>query len=223
VLFRSRLFGGRRLLRRQPPRQNKPGAAPAEAVFVVVGLGNPGKEYEATRHNAGFKVADSIAGRIGAPIKRAKFRALVGEGRHAYEGRSAGARVVLVKPQTFMNVSGASVAQAIRFYKADLSRLILVFDDVDIPFGSVRVRAAGGPGTHNGMRSVIAWLGGKEGFPRVRVGIGKPPGEMDIKDYVLGRVSAAERAQMSAAYDRAASAALDVIEFGIDKAMNMHN
>ena len=186
-------------------------------MFLIVGLGNPGKEYEATRHNAGFKAVDRIAERIGAPTQRRKFRALVSEGRHA------GARVAIIKPQTFMNVSGASVAEAVRFYKADISRLVLVFDDVDIPQCSVRVRPSGGPGTHNGMRSVIASLGGREGFPRIRIGIGKPPMGMDIKDYVLGRVRAADRPGMEEAYERAAAAALDIVEFGVEKAMSRHN
>ena len=202
---------------RSTERGTPRGAAQGETLYLIVGLGNPGKEYEATRHNAGFKAADRVADRIGASSYRRKFRALVAEGRHA------GARVAIVKPQTYMNVSGASVAEAIRFYKVDISRLVVIFDDVDIPLFSVRVRAMGGPGTHKGMSSVIAWLGGKEGFPRVRIGIGKQPEGMDIKDYVLGRVRAADRPKMDESFDRAASAALDIVEFGVEKAMSRHN
>jgi PTH1 family peptidyl-tRNA hydrolase len=186
------------------------------APYLIVGLGNPGKEYGATRHNAGFCVIDRIAGETRIGVRKKKFRSLVGEGMH--EGR----RLVLIKPQTYMNLSGEAVAEAVRYYRAEAARLILVYDDADIPFASIRVRASGSPGTHNGMRSVCGCLG-ETSFPRVRVGIGKPPGRMDIKDYVLAKLTVPESEQLANAVARAARAALDIAAVGAEKAMSLHN
>ncbi len=147
-------------------------------MYVVVGLGNPGKKYERTRHNVGFEVLDELAARSGVFIERRKCKALVGE------GAIAGERVALCKPQTFMNLSGESVAQLISWYKPDRDKLIVLFDDVDLPVGKVRFRDSGSAGTHNGMRDIIARIGFSD-FPRIRVGIGRPPKGWDLKDFVL--------------------------------------
>ncbi|MDR1061978.1 MAG: aminoacyl-tRNA hydrolase [Clostridiales bacterium] len=184
--------------------------------YLIIGLGNPGKAYEATRHNAGFCVLDSIAEKTRIGVHRKRAKSLVGEGR--YEGR----KLVLIKPQTYMNLSGEAVAEAVRYYGPAPERLILVYDDADLPFATIRLRPYGSPGTHNGMRSVAEFLGGWK-FPRVRVGIGAPPGRMDIKDYVLARMTAEESGRFSEAVDLAAAAALDIALLGIEKAMNLHN
>jgi PTH1 family peptidyl-tRNA hydrolase len=184
---------------------------------VIAGLGNPEGEYGATRHNAGFRAVDEIARQTGIPVTRRRFRSLVGEGRHP-----DGFKLVLLKPQTFMNESGEALYEAARYYKPARRDIILVYDDVDVPLGAIRVRPAGSPGTHNGMRSVAAFLEGGD-YPRVRIGIGRPPGRMDIKDYVLGRATGAEREAAAAAERAAAAAALDIAALGVDKAMNLHN
>lgn len=147
-------------------------------MYVVVGLGNPGKKYERTRHNVGFDVLDVLARRASMSIERTKCKALVGE------GTIAGQRVALCKPQTFMNLSGESVSQLISWYKPDRDKLIVLFDDVDLPIGKVRFRDSGSAGTHNGMRDIIARIGFTD-FPRIRVGIGRPPEGFDLKDFVL--------------------------------------
>ncbi|MDR1439091.1 MAG: aminoacyl-tRNA hydrolase [Clostridiales bacterium] len=192
------------------------GAPYGGAPYLIVGLGNPGREYEATRHNAGFFAIDMIAERTGIGVHRKKFKSLVGEGRHG------GAKLVLIKPQTYMNLSGEAVAEAVRYYGAAPERLILVYDDADIPFATIRVRPYGSPGTHNGMRSVAECLGGWK-FPRVRVGIGAPPARMDIRDYVLARMAPGESERLAEAAALAAAAAVDIALLGIDKAMNLHN
>jgi PTH1 family peptidyl-tRNA hydrolase len=192
------------------------GGAGGGSPYLIIGLGNPGKAYEATRHNAGFCVIDRIADKTQIGVRKKKGRSLVGEGR--YEGR----KLVLLKPQTYMNLSGEAVAEAVRYYGPAPERLILVYDDADLPFATIRLRPYGSPGTHNGMRSVAEFLGGWK-FPRVRVGIGAPPGQMDIKDYVLARMTAGESGRFAEAVALAADAALDIAMLGIDKSMNLHN
>lgn len=184
-------------------------------VYIIVGLGNPGKKYENTRHNMGFIAVDLIAEEYGIKVDKLKFKALVGE------GRIAGQKVVLVKPQTFMNLSGQSVTEIMNFYKEDIENLIVIYDDIDIPTGSIRLRKKGSAGTHNGMRNIV-YLLGDDGFPRIRVGIGSET-KVDLINYVVGGVSKKEKDLLEDALTKAAKAAVCIIEKGIDKAMNEYN
>lgn len=186
-------------------------------MFVIVGLGNPDKKYEHTRHNVGFDVLSVLSTKLGIPITRSRCKALVGEGAIGQE------KIVLAAPQTYMNLSGESVVQLMQWYKITPQQLIVVYDDVDLDVGRLRIRAAGSAGTHNGMRSIIG-LTGKQDFPRVRVGIGRPqhPGH-DLADYVLGKYSAQERADMFDAFLRAADAVQEIVQNGTEKAMAKFN
>jgi PTH1 family peptidyl-tRNA hydrolase len=180
--------------------------------YVIVGLGNPGRQFERTRHNAGFDVIELLAARHGIRLSRAMCRAKAGE------GRIGAARAVLAQPQTYMNLSGESVKKLVEWYKTDLSRLIICYDDVDLPPGRLRVRAKGSAGTHNGMRSVIYMLG-RDDFARVRVGIGPPPPESNIKDYVLCRYETPEARRMAFdSYTAAAELIEIIISDGVESA-----
>ncbi|MCL2060314.1 MAG: aminoacyl-tRNA hydrolase [Oscillospiraceae bacterium] len=192
------------------------GSAPTET-WLIVGLGNPGGAYEATRHNVGFRTIDAVSGAIEAQVQKKRFSSLVGEGR--FEGK----KIVLIKPQTFMNASGEAVRQALRFYKTGHGNMIVVYDDVDIDLGKIRLRAFGGTGSHNGMRSISDHIGEGAKFPRIRIGIGKQPKNMELRDFVLKRFTAGESALAEAAVSDAAAAALDIVRYGIEKAMNTHN
>lgn len=185
-------------------------------LFIVAGLGNPGTRYENTRHNVGFDTAELLSEKHGIKVSKLKHKAYLGE------GVIEGARVVLAKPQTYMNLSGESIREIIDWYKAPLSNLIIIYDDVDLPLGRVRVRPKGSSGTHNGMKSVIYQLSADD-FPRVRVGIGNPPPEYDIADYVLGRFSAGEREIIDKSIKVAAEAVEEIIKAGVDSAMNKYN
>ncbi|MBR1989382.1 MAG: aminoacyl-tRNA hydrolase [Firmicutes bacterium] len=184
-------------------------------MYIIVGLGNPGKKYENTRHNMGFLTIDRMAEEYGISVDKIKFKALVGE------GRIAGQRVVLVKPQTYMNLSGQSVQEIMHFYKEDIENLIVIYDDLDIPAGKIRVRKKGSAGTHNGMRNIVQMLA-DDGFPRIRVGIG---GEKkgDLIDFVIGGVSKSEMELLREATVQASKAAAAIVEKGIEKAMNEYN
>lgn len=183
-------------------------------MYIIVGLGNPGSKYENTRHNMGFKVIDAMASEFGIDVNRAKFKGLIGEGRIGSE------KVILLKPQTYMNLSGQSVREIMNFYKIPEENLIVIYDDFDLPIGSIRVRKSGGPGTHNGMKSVIQELGSRK-FPRVRVGIGSSDGS--TIQFVIGKVGKDEQQILNEAAEAAASAAADIIRIGIENAMNIHN
>ena len=183
-------------------------------MYIIVGLGNPGSKYENTRHNRGFKAIDAMASEFGIDVNRAKFKGLIGEGRIGSE------KVILLKPQTYMNLSGQSVREIMNFYKIPEENLIVIYDDFDLPIGSIRVRKSGGPGTHNGMKSVIQELGSRK-FPRVRVGIGSSDGS--TIQFVIGKVGKDEQQILNEAAEAAASAATDIIRIGIENAMNIHN
>ena len=186
-------------------------------MYLVIGLGNPGKKYARTHHNVGFDVVEILASRLGISIDRNKCKALVGEGQFA------GQRVALCLPQTFMNLSGESVTQLVSWYKPEYDQLIVVYDDVDLPLGKVRLRAKGSAGTHNGMRSII-YLLGRDDFPRVRVGIGRPPEGWDLADYVLsGYNTQEERETAFAAYQKAAESVEIFIREGCEKAAAFAN
>lgn len=184
-------------------------------MYIIVGLGNPGKQYENTRHNMGFLAVDLLAEKYNIDVNKIKFKALVGE------GRIAGQKVLLVKPQTYMNLSGEAVRQAMDFYKIDPEELIVIYDDIDIPTGTFRIRKKGSPGTHNGMRNIFQHIQTND-FPRIRVGIGS--GKKDnLAGYVTGGISKNEQELLADVLKNSADAAACIIEKGIDKAMNEYN
>ncbi len=186
------------------------------APFLLVGLGNPGREYRDTRHNIGFMLIDRVCKAAGISLMRVQSKALVGTGQ--IEGR----RVVLAKPQTFMNLSGQAVAGLVRFYKTPLSQLLVAHDDLDLPLGTVRLRPGGGSGGQKGMASIIQQLGTQE-FGRLRLGIGRPPGQMDAAAYVLERFTASEQKVLDMVLDRAVEAVKVFIRDGLETAMNRYN
>ncbi|MFC4020693.1 aminoacyl-tRNA hydrolase [Micromonospora sp. GCM10011542] len=185
--------------------------------WLVVGLGNPGREYAGNRHNVGFMAADLLAGRVGAKFGRHKRAvAEVAEGRLGF----GGPKLVLVKPLTYMNLSGGPVAALAQFYKVPPGQVIAVHDELDIAFGQVRVKCGGGEGGHNGLRSMSKSLGTKE-YVRVRFGIGRPPGRQDPADYVLSDFGAAERKELDFLVDRAADVVESVVVKGVEPTQNL--
>jgi len=185
---------------------------------MVVGLGNPGEQYAGTRHNAGFEVVERLARRAGATWRRSRQAVA----QCAVAEWTGGDRVLLVKPLTYMNASGEAVAALARWHRLRPSEIVVVYDDVDLPLGAVRVRARGGSGGHRGMASVIEQLG-DEGIPRVRIGIGRGRGDRDTVAHVLSRFEADERPLAEAAMDRAAAAVDAVLTHGVERAMNEFN
>ena len=186
--------------------------------YIIVGLGNPGAQYARTRHNAGWEALDVLSRRWNAPLNKKKFDGLIGE------TNVAGSRVILCKPQTFMNASGECVQPLLQWYKCPLDHLIVLYDDIDLPLGRLRVRKSGSAGTHNGMRSILQQLGGQQGFPRVRVGVGAKPEGWDLADWVLSTYRLAEeRAEVEKAFDKAADVVEDWLKNGIDHAMQLGN
>jgi PTH1 family peptidyl-tRNA hydrolase len=184
--------------------------------FLLVGFGNPGREYINTRHNIGFMLIDRLAVRLNAHGMKLQSKAIVMSA--LYEER----KVILAKPQTYMNLSGQSVQGLLHFYKLPPENLLVAHDDLDLPFGTLRIRPAGGPGGQRGMASTIEQLGTKE-FPRLRLGIGRPPGRMDPKDYVLQDFSKDDIKLLPEVLDRAADAALEYLLKGLNAAMNKYN
>ena len=184
--------------------------------FLIVGLGNPGREYKDTRHNIGFMMIDHLAEKIGARGMKVQSKAIVISGLHQER------KLILAKPQTYMNLSGQSVQGLLHFYKIPLENLIIAHDDMDIPFGTIRIRPTGGPGGQRGMANTIELLGTKD-FPRLRLGIGRPPGRMDPKDYVLQNFSKDEIKTMPDLLSRASNAALEFVIKGLNAAMNKYN
>ena len=184
-------------------------------MYMIVGLGNPGKKYDSTRHNIGFEVLDYMAREFSMPIVKPKFKALIAE------GRIAGEKVILVKPQTFMNLSGESVMSIVKYYDAPLENLIVVYDDIDTELGKIRIRKKGSGGTHNGMRNIIALLA-KDDFPRIRVGIGKPVNK-ELVNYVLERFAKDEIPSMEDAVVNASKSIIAILKENVDKAMNDFN
>jgi PTH1 family peptidyl-tRNA hydrolase len=181
--------------------------------WLVVGLGNPGPDYAGNRHNAGFMVLDVLAGTAGGRFKSHRARADV------LEGRLAGRRVVLAKPKTYMNESGGPVKALCDFYKIPIERLIVVHDELDIPYGTLRLKRGGGDNGHNGLRSITKSLGGRD-YLRVRFGIGRPPGRMDAAAFVLRDFSGTERKELDLNAGRAADAVEALLTEGLDRAQN---
>ena len=186
-------------------------------MYIIVGLGNPGKEYGGTRHNIGFDVIELLAGQENISVAEKKHKALIGK------GVVAGQRCILAKPQTFMNLSGESVRALLDYYKADeKEELIVIADDVSLDGGQIRIRKKGSAGGHNGLKNIIAMLG-HDTFIRVKMGVGEKPRGWDLADYVLGRFSGPERKIMDEAAERAADAIRSIITQGADAAMNDFN
>lgn len=185
--------------------------------WIVVFLGNPGTKYDKTRHNAGFMTADKCEKATGARITRVRFRALTDQTRVGEE------TVLLMKPQTYMNLSGEAVGEAAKFYKVPPERVLVVSDDVSLPTGKLRIRAKGSAGGHNGLKSIIQHLG-TDAFPRVKIGVGAPPHpDYDMADWVLGRFTGKDAQDMDAACARAWEAVETVITQGTEKAMSQFN
>lgn len=185
-------------------------------MYIIVGLGNPGKEYEGTRHNAGFMVIDKLADEYNISVDTKKHKALVGKG--VIEGN----QVLLVKPQTYMNLSGESLAEVMNYYKADLDDLIVIFDDISLPPGKLRLRPKGSAGGHNGIKSIIAHLGTQE-FQRIKVGVGDKPKQYDLADWVLGHFSKEDLELMQDGVKKASQAAIAIMNEGIESGMNKFN
>lgn len=184
-------------------------------MYLIVGLGNPEKDYANTRHNMGFNVINRLAEKYEIKVNKTKFKALYGI------GIINGEKFMLLKPQTFMNLSGDSVKEVIDYYKIDLSEILVVYDDMDIEPGLIRIRKSGSPGTHNGIKSVTHCLN-SQNFARVRVGIGKPQDE-NFMEYVIGAIDSEEKKKLEDGVNKAASAICAIIEHGIDFAMNNFN
>ncbi|MEF9939804.1 MAG: aminoacyl-tRNA hydrolase [Clostridium sp.] len=185
-------------------------------MYIIAGLGNPGKEYEGTRHNTGFMTIDVLADRYNIDIREKAHKALIGKG--VIEGQ----KVILVKPQTYMNLSGESIRSVMDFYKVTPENFIVIFDDISLEPGQLRIRKKGSAGGHNGIKNIIAQLGTQE-FARIKVGVGAKPSRMDLADYVLGHFSKGEKVLMEQAYKDGAAAAADMMTAGIDDAMNQFN
>ena len=184
--------------------------------WLLVCLGNPGKEYANTRHNIGFLAADALEKRTGVKFNKLKYRALTGE------VTLGGQRVLVVKPQTYMNLSGEAVKLAGGFYKIPPERILVLYDDVSLPLGKLRVRASGSAGGHNGIKNIIAHLG-TDAFPRIKVGVGAPQREDGLVDWVIGSFTASERKVVDEAINKALDAAACVIEKGVSEAQNRFN
>ena len=189
----------------------------APVSWLIVGLGNPGGDYENTRHNVGFAVADELARRGGFSIQRAKFKALTAAASIGGQG------ALVMKPTTYMNLSGEAVGEAARFYKLAPQRVLVISDDVDLPLGKLRLRASGSAGGHNGLKSIIQHLGSDQ-FPRLKVGVGgKPHPDYDLADWVLGKLTGEDKKVMDEAVKRAADAIECLLKDGAEKAMNQFN
>ncbi len=185
--------------------------------WLIVGLGNPGREYARTRHNVGFRAVDLLAEQAGVKIDRLKFRALT------HSAELAGQKLLLLKPETYMNSSGEAVQLAAMFYKLPISRVLVLSDDISLPVGKIRVRAEGSAGGHNGLKSIIAQLGSQD-FPRIRVGVGaKPHPDYDLADWVLSNFSQEEETALAPAIEHAAAAALELIKNGPAMAASRFN
>ena len=186
-------------------------------MFIIAGLGNPTLQYEGTRHNAGFDVIDTLAGKYNISVDGRKNRALIGKG--IIEGK----KVILAKPQTYMNLSGESLGGLVDYYKVDEeSEFLVVYDDISLDVGQLRIRKKGSAGGHNGMKNIISHLG-TEVFPRIKVGVGEKPKKYDLADYVLSRFSKEERAIMEEGYQKAVEAVEMILRGEMDAAMNKFN
>ena len=183
---------------------------------LIAGLGNPGREYDGSRHNAGFMALDALAGQLGISVETKKWKGLIGQ------GMLEGEKVLLVKPQTYMNLSGECIRAIVDFYKIEPEDVLVLFDDISLDVGQLRIRKKGSAGGHNGIKSMIACLGTMD-FPRIKIGIGEKPPKMDLADYVLGHFPPEELRLMEEAAKEAAQAVKDIYCQGLDTAMNRYN
>jgi len=183
--------------------------------YLIVGLGNPGRKYRENRHNIGFKVAELLALRHGIVMQRIEMKSVVGK------GQICGASVILAKPQTYMNESGQAIGQLMNYYDIQLTSLLVVYDEIDLPLGTLRLRKSGGSGGHNGMKSIIAHIGND--FPRLRLGVGRPPGKMDAAAYVLRDFKGDDKAVAEEMVGAGVNAVESYLSDGIDMAMNRFN
>ena len=185
-------------------------------MYLIVGLGNPEEEYNHTRHNMGFHVINQLAQKYDIRMNRKKFEGIYGDGKIGDE------KVILLKPQTYMNASGKSIIQFMHFYKLQPENVIVVYDDMDVEPGKIKIRKKGGPGSHNGMKSVIHEIQSQE-VPRIRVGIGRPEEQNQMIEYVIGEITSEEEKKLEEGAEKAREAIGDILEIGIDKAMNQYN
>lgn len=185
-------------------------------MYLIVGLGNLEKEYGGTRHNMGFNTINKLAKQYDIEVNKSKFKGLYGT------GMIEGEKVILLKPQTFMNLSGESIKEIIQFYKIEIDQLVVIYDDFDIEPGVIKIRKAGGPGTHNGMKSIVKELN-TQSFKRIRVGIGMPKEKGNLIEYVIGAISDEEKEKLDIGTDLAKEAMIEMIKNGIDIAMNKFN
>lgn len=185
--------------------------------FLIVGLGNPGSKYEGTRHNAGFICVDKIAENLQIKVNKLKFKSLIGSGKIGDK------KALLMKPSTFMNLSGQAVVEAMNFYKLKPEQVLVIFDDISLDVGSMRIRRSGSHGGHNGMKNII-YLSGSDQFPRIKVGVGKKPHpDYDLADWVLSRFTESEMKLVSEVAEKSISAATLIMDNNIDRAMNLYN
>ena len=185
-------------------------------MYLIIGLGNPESDYAETRHNMGFNVINQLAKEYGIQINRKKFNS-------EYENAIIeGEKVVLIKPQTFMNASGEAVIEFVNFYKVDLNKVIIIYDDIDIEPGKIRIRKNGSAGSHNGMKSIVHFLNSTD-FPRIRVGIGKPKENENMIEYVIGAIPDEEKKSLEDGVNIAKDAIIELLKNGIDSAMNKFN
>ncbi len=198
-----------RLLRKPQPESSL-------TTYLIAGLGNPGREYMNTRHNIGFMVIDHLCGKLDVFLGKVQSNALTAQYKNAEH------RIILAKPQTYMNLSGQAVSGLLRFYKIPKENLLVIHDDLDLPFGTLRIRPSGGSGGQKGLGSTIERLGTQE-FARLRMGIGRPPGRMDAADYVLQPFHANDRQLLDSVLDSAAEAALAFVRDGLETSMNRYN
>jgi PTH1 family peptidyl-tRNA hydrolase len=205
------------MIRSSLPKRLKSSEKEGKIMYIIAGLGNPDKKYEKTRHNVGFDVIDVLAEKYHIEVKEKKHRALCGS------GWIGGRKVLLLKPQTYMNLSGESIQEALSFYKLDPeTELLVIYDDISLAPGRIRVRAKGSAGGHNGIKNIIA-MTGTQGFARIKVGVGEKPEGWDLVDYVLGRFSAEDRKLVEEAFNDAVSAAERILEDDLSGAMNEFN
>jgi PTH1 family peptidyl-tRNA hydrolase len=185
-------------------------------IFLIAGLGNPGSKYDNTRHNVGFDAIDYLSAKLNVKLSRIGFKGVYGE------GEIDGTRTILLKPQTFMNLSGESIREIVAWYKIPVEKVLVIYDDIDLEPGKIRVRPKGSSGTHNGMKSIIYQLQ-SDGFPRIRIGIGRAPEKWDLADYVLSKFSKEDREVINGSIEKAVDAAVTIVGKGVEKAMNSFN
>lgn len=185
-------------------------------MYLIVGLGNPEEDYSNTRHNMGFDTVNKLAQQYQIDVNKKKFKGLYGTGLIENE------KVIILKPQTFMNLSGESIREVVEYYKIDIDKIIIIYDDMDIELGTVKIRKTGGPGGHNGMKSVEQNLEGRN-YSRIRVGIGKPEHKDDFINYVIGPIPEKDKKILDESTTRAKEAIIEIIKNGVDNAMNKFN